>query len=196
MAWFRLGRRPCILVNHPDLIEYVLVKTSRNFVKPFAFRFTRAVLGNGLLTSEGSFWLRQRRLAAGAFQAERIAGYGPDMVAAAVRMLDAWRDGETRDIHADMMQVTLDIVARTLFGADVTDRRTTSASRCYLRCAALRVNFNRTIPLPGWIPTRGNRRSRAAVRGLNRVVRADHRPAPSRNEPAQRPAVDDAPRAR
>lgn len=168
---FRLGRRPCLLVNHPDLIESVLVKNSRNFVKPFAFRFTRAVLGNGLLTSEGSFWLRQRRLAAGAFQAERIAGYGPDMVSSAVRMLTNWRDGETRDIHADMMQVTLDIVARTLFGADVTEQSHEIGESLLLALRSFGANFSRRIPLPSWIPTSGNRKARAAVRGLNRVVR-------------------------
>ena len=64
---FRLGTKPCLLVNHPDLIDQILVKNSRNFKKPFAYRFTRPVLGNGLLTSEGDFWLRQRRLAAGRF---------------------------------------------------------------------------------------------------------------------------------
>jgi cytochrome P450 len=168
---FRLGRRPCLLVNHPDLIESVLVKNSRNFIKPFAFRFTRAVLGNGLLTSEGSFWLRQRRLAAGAFQAERIAGYGPDMVSAAVRMLTNWRDGETRDIHADMMQVTLDIVARTLFGADVAEQSHDIGESLLLAIRSFGTNFSRRIPLPSWIPTSGNRKARAAVRSLNHVVR-------------------------
>ena len=168
---FRLGRRPCLLVNHPDLIESVLVKNNRNFVKPFAFRFTRAVLGNGLLTSEGSFWLRQRRLAAGAFQAERIAGYGPDMVSCGMRMLANWRDGESRDIHADMMQVTLDIVARTLFGADVTEQSHEIGESLLLAIRSFGANFSRRIPLPNWIPTSGNRKARAAVRSLNQVVR-------------------------
>jgi cytochrome P450 len=183
VAGFCLGRRPCVLVSHPDLIESVLVKNNRNFIKPFAFRFTRAVLGNGLLTSEGDFWLRQRRLAAPAFRAERVAGYGPDMVAAAGRMLDTWHDGQTRDIHADMMQVTLDIVAQTLFGADVSDQshEVDVALRGVLR--SFSASFNRTIPLPRWLPTPGNRRARAAVRSLNQVVqrliderRSDQRP--------------------
>jgi len=159
-----------VLVNHPELIEAVLVKNSRNFIKPFAFRFTRPVLGNGLLTSEGDYWLLQRRLAAPAFRAERIAAYGPDMVAACRQAIDSWQDGQTRDIHADMMQLTLDIVARTLFGADVADEshEVEASLRGVLR--AFSNSFNRTIPLPNWIPTPGNRRARAAVRGLNRVV--------------------------
>jgi cytochrome P450 len=170
VAWFRLGRRPCVLVNHPDLIESVLVKNHRNFIKPFAFRFTRPVLGNGLLTSEGDFWRRQRRLAAPAFRGERIAEYAPDMVASALRMTDSWHDGETRDIHADMMQVTLDIVARTLFGADVRDEsdEVDVALRGVLR--SFSTSFNRAIPIPAWIPTPRNRQARAAVKGLNNVV--------------------------
>jgi cytochrome P450 len=167
---FRLGHRRAVLVNHPDLIEYVLVKHNKNFVKPFPFRFTRQVLGNGLLTSEGPFWLRQRRLAAGAFHQQQIAGYGGDMVAATERMLAGWHDGQQRDIHADMMQVTLDIVARTLFGADVTDQSHDIGESLLLALRSFSVNFGRVVPLPSWIPTRGNRRARAAVRGLNQVV--------------------------
>jgi cytochrome P450 len=170
ITYFRLGRRPCLLVNHPDLIEQIVVKQNRNFIKPFPFRYTRKVLGNGLLTSEGPFWLRQRRLAAGAFHAERIAGYGSDMVESTTRMLDGWQDGQTRDVHADMMQVTLDIVARTLFGADVTDQSHDIGESLLHALRSFSANFGRRLPLPSWIPTVGNRRAKAAVRGLNQVV--------------------------
>ena len=170
VASFRLGRRSCLLVSDPELVEQIVVKQSRNFIKPFPFRYTRQVLGNGLLTSEGPFWLRQRRLAAGAFNAERIAGYGSEMVGSTSRMLAGWQAGETRDIHADMMQVTLDIVARTLFGADVTDQSSHIGDSLLLALRSFSANFGRKIPLPAWIPTRGNRRARAAVRGLNEVV--------------------------
>lgn len=170
ITYFRLGRRPCLLVNHPDLIEQIVVKQNRNFIKPFPFRYTRKVLGNGLLTSEGPFWLRQRRLAAGAFHAERIAGYGGEMVESTTRMLDGWQDGQTRDVHADMMQVTLDIVARTLFGADVTDQSHDIGESLLHALRSFSNNFGRRLPLPSWIPTAGNRRAKAAVRGLNQVV--------------------------
>ncbi len=172
VVYFRLGRRPCVLVNHPELIESVLVKNSRNFIKPFAFEFTRPVLGNGLLTSEGDFWLRQRRLAAPAFRMERIVSYGPEMVDATTRMLALWRDGQTRDIHADMMSLTLDIVATTLFGADLSDesQNISVALKAVLR--SFSASFNRTIPWPNWIPTRRNRETRAAVARLNRIVQS------------------------
>ncbi len=170
ITYFRLGRRPCLLVNDPELIEQIVVKQNKNFVKPFPFRFTRHVLGNGLLTSEGQFWLRQRRLAAGAFHAPRINAYAPDMVDATVRMLAAWQDGQARDIHADMMQVTLDIVARTLFGTDITQRTHDIGESLLQALRSFSLNFGRRLPLPRWIPTAGNRRASAAVRGLNAVV--------------------------
>jgi cytochrome P450 len=167
---FRLWRRPCLLVNNPDLIEQIVVKQNKNFIKPFPFRYTRQVLGNGLLTSEGTFWLRQRRLAAGAFNAQRINTYGTDMVDATTRMLAGWQDGQQRDIHHDMMQVTLDIVARTLFGTDITERTQDIGESLLHALRSFSLNFGRGLPLPRWIPTAGNRRAQAAVRGLNEVV--------------------------
>src|SRR5713226_6382407 len=91
---FRLGIRRCVLVNHPDLIEEVLVTNARNFIKHFALRMSPVVLGRGLLTSEGDFWLRQRRLAQPAFSRHRIAAYGDVMVRYTERMLASWKDGE------------------------------------------------------------------------------------------------------
>src|SRR5947209_5625904 len=62
LAAFRLGNRRLMLASHPDLIEQVLVTDNRHYVKPYIYQFLRPVLGNGLLLSEGEFWLRQRRL--------------------------------------------------------------------------------------------------------------------------------------
>jgi cytochrome P450 len=78
----RLGGRPACLINHPDVIESVLVTHNAQFVKHSCFwRHVDAIFGNGLLTSEGDFWLRQRRLAQPAFHRERVASYGAVMVA-------------------------------------------------------------------------------------------------------------------
>jgi cytochrome P450 len=107
------------LFNHPDLIEYVLVSNNRNFIKDKGWRIPslRKLFGNGLLTSEGEFWIRQRRLAQPAFHRERIAAYGEVMVESTERMISHWRTGEIRDIHQEMMHLTLEIVVKTLFGA-------------------------------------------------------------------------------
>ncbi|MDQ3285789.1 MAG: cytochrome P450, partial [Actinomycetota bacterium] len=107
---------PVYLLNHPDHVEYVLVRNNRNFIKSRGERISLGFLGDGLLTSEGSFWRRQRRLAQPAFHRERISAYGEVMVESTDRMISGWRDGESRDVHRDMMRLTLEIVARTLFG--------------------------------------------------------------------------------
>jgi cytochrome P450 len=116
---FRIGGERYVLLNHPDLIRDVLVTHQRSFAKGRALEQARRLLGNGLLTSEGETHLRQRRLAQPAFHRDRVAGYGETMVRCAARARDRWRDGESIDMHAEMMRVTLAIVGKTLFDADV-----------------------------------------------------------------------------
>src|SRR5438105_353093 len=115
----RFGPRRVYIVAHPDLIEEVLVARSREVIKHFALRLNPLVLGNGLLTSEGDFWLRQRRLIQPAFQKSRIAAYAGDMLESAERVLGDWRPGEQRDVLVEMERIALSVAARTLFGADV-----------------------------------------------------------------------------
>ncbi len=109
-------------IYHPNEIEYVVSTNARNFKKPGTFRspFFQALVGNGLLTSEGDFWKRQRRLAQPAFHRQRINAYGEVMVEYAERMMSGWPEGDVRDIHRDMMRLTLEIVVKTLFNADVS----------------------------------------------------------------------------
>src|SRR5215831_16635065 len=108
-----------IFVNHPDLIEEVLVTHARKYFKGRILRANRHVFGEGLLTSEGDTWLRQRRLAQPAFHRARVASYGATMVEYAERAMRDWRGGETRDIHEAMMQITLQVVGKTLFNTDL-----------------------------------------------------------------------------
>ena len=107
---------------HPDDIEYVVSTGAKNFIKSRNQRsalFQRLV-GNGLLTSEGEFWKRQRRLAQPAFHRHRINAYAETMVDYAQRTIATWQNGEERDIHRDMMRLALEIVVKTLFNADVS----------------------------------------------------------------------------
>ena len=99
----RIVRRQAFLLSHPDHIGYVLLDNHRNFIKHRAFwRHTTALLGQGLVTSEGEFWRRQRHLAAPAFHTERIAAYGAIMVDYTEKLLANWQAGEVRDVHQDM----------------------------------------------------------------------------------------------
>ena len=169
----RLAHRTAYLLSHPDYIEYVLVTNNKNFVKhSFSWRHVRAMFGQGLLTSEGDFWLRQRRLAQPAFHRKRIASYGGVMVAYTERMLDEWCDGEVRNLHDDLMRVTLEIVTKVLFDGDVAkDVEAAAVGRALdalLEEAAVRLR--RPFYIPDSIPLPGNIRYRRSVRTMDELV--------------------------
>jgi cytochrome P450 len=166
----RLGWKPIVLVNHPDLVEEVLVTRNRHLHKHFALKLTRTTLGNGLLTSEDEFWRRQRKLVQPAFHRERIAAHAGVMVDLTERMLAGWADGQTRDVQADMTRLTLEIVAKTLFGAEIEGESAgaSAAMDTALRCFTERVG--RIFNAPEWVPTPVNLRLRRAVAHLDRII--------------------------
>ncbi|RUL87751.1 cytochrome P450 [Tautonia sociabilis] len=166
----RLGPRRIWALNHPELVEEVLVHQNRKFTKHFALKSAKPTLGEGLLTSEHDFWRRQRRLSQPAFHRDRIAGYGAVMVEAAERMLRGWADGQRRDAQADMMRLTLEIVTKTLFDAEIAR----GADRVADAMEILMVNFtrrvNRIVPLPRWLPVPENVRFRKAMAVVDRTI--------------------------
>ena len=116
---FKLGPQDMYLLNHPDYIRDVLVTNNRNFVKSRGLQMAKRFLGESLLTSEGEFHRRQRRLAQPAFHRQRINSYADAMIDHAFRTRERWQDEETLDIWQEMMRLTLSIVGKTLFDADV-----------------------------------------------------------------------------
>jgi cytochrome P450 len=116
---FKMGPQEIYLLNHPDYIRDVLVTNSRNFVKSRGLEMAKKFLGQSLLTSEGEFHRRQRRLAQPAFHRQRINAYASVMVEYARQTRERWREGETLDIAEEMMRLTLAIVGKTLFDAEV-----------------------------------------------------------------------------
>ncbi len=166
----RFAHRKLILVNHPDLVEEVLVTRNRQFIKHFALRMAKNTLGEGLLTSEGDFWRRQRRLSQPAFHREKVAGHARVMVEYAGRMLATWADGRRLDVQDAMMRLTLEIVAKCLFDADVAgdSADASAAMETVLRCFTARVG--RLIPLPDFVPTPENLRLRRAKKRLDRII--------------------------
>lgn len=116
---FKLGPQRIYLLNHPDYIRDVLVTNNRNFVKSRGLEVAKKFLGESLLTSEGEFHRRQRRLAQPAFHRQRINAYADVMTGYAVQTRERWRNGDTLDIAQEMMRLTLAIVGKTLFDADV-----------------------------------------------------------------------------
>jgi cytochrome P450 len=118
---FRMGPQQAFFINNPEYIRDIFVVNAEKFVKGRALQRAKTLLGNGLLTSEGEFHLRQRRMIQPAFHRTRIAEYARSMVDYGERLSNEWRDGDVRDIDREMMRLTLQIVAKTLFSADVTD---------------------------------------------------------------------------
>jgi cytochrome P450 len=158
-----------LLLNHPDHIEDVLVNHPRKFIRGRVLLANKRVFGRGLLTSDGDFWLRQRRLAQPAFHRARIAGYASTMVEYTERLLHEWQDGEERDIHAEMMRLTLQIVGKTLFDADV-ERDAQDIGKSMELLLELSANFRRTIFIPHWVPTPTNFRLERAIRQIEKVL--------------------------
>jgi cytochrome P450 len=115
----RVNGRPIVFLAHPDHVRDVMVTHQRRFVKGRGVERTKLLLGEGLLTSEGQAHLRQRRLAQPAFHRDRVAAYGDVMGAYARRRAASWRAGATVDVHREMMELTLAVAGKTLFGADV-----------------------------------------------------------------------------
>lgn len=118
---FKIGKIPAFFINHPDLIRDLLVTNHSKFMKGRALQRAKGLIGEGLLTSEKEFHLRQRRMIQPAFHRNRINEYAKAMIEYGEKMAGEWRDGETRDIDKEMMRLTLQIVGKTLFGANVED---------------------------------------------------------------------------
>jgi cytochrome P450 len=166
----RFANMRFVLLNRPDAIEEVLVKQAKSFVKNVTEPVWWALLGNGLLLSDGKFWMRQRRMMQPAFHRARIAEYGRLMVNYAERRLAVWRDGEIRDVHDDMMGLTLEVVAKTLFDTDVAEQAPAVGRALETVLAEFSRQILQPLPLPLSVPTPGNRRFRRAVAELDAII--------------------------
>ncbi len=172
VVWARFGPRVVVFLNHPDLVEEVLVNQNRKFIKHYRLRDATRTLGQGLLISEGEFWRGQRKLAQPAFHRERIAAYGQLMVQLTERMLLGWANGQVRDAQDAMMRLTLEIVAKTLFDAEIGgDSAEVSAAMDTLMQAFV-VRTASLVSPPHWFPTPMNIRVERAIRRLEQILRS------------------------
>lgn len=169
VSGMRIGKFRSLFINHPDLIEDVLVNNSRKYHKGRILQANKYLFGEGLLTSEGDFWLRQRRLTQPAFHRARVSAYAATMAEYTEQLIATWRNGQERDIHEEMMQLALRIVGKTLFDADVTrDAKEVGETLDILLHIA--ANFGRTILVPLWVPTPRNIRAKLGIKRLEKVI--------------------------
>lgn len=168
---FRVLHRRLHLLNHPDHFRHVLVDAAKIYEKQTrGYHHLRRVVGNGLLTSEGEFWLRQRRIAQPAFHRNRIAAFAETMVREAEREAATWGDGEVRDVAASMMRATLAIVGWTLLSRDLTGAASAVGDALSVGLEHVMWRVRTPWALPEAIPTARNRRFVRAVEALDRVV--------------------------
>jgi cytochrome P450 len=151
--YYRAGWIHVYFLNHPNLIEFVLVRHHQNFRKDRVIQNSRWFFGNGLLTSEGEHWKRQRRLSQPAFHRDRIALYAGLMTNYAEQMLSLWQDGTVIDAHQEMMRLTLRIVVRALFDVEAEETEEISRSlnvmmRNSTGARLLLPPFFRQLPVP------------------------------------------------
>jgi cytochrome P450 len=161
---------PTYILQNPEHIEHVLVARHRHYIKDKLQRqlLGGRLLGKGLLTNDGDSWLRQRRLMQPAFHRQRLATYGLVMAEHARRMLASWRDGEVRDVYADMMRLTLGIVIKSLFDLEVEGEAEAvgpALGRVMEHFASVQC-----LVFPEWLPTPENLGYRAAVERMDTFV--------------------------
>ena len=177
----RVVNHHAYILSHPRDIETVLVSKSSNFIKSVFLRESRALFGDGLLTSESTLWQRQRRILQPAFQHDHVLAYTRTMAESTARMLATWQDGEERDVHQDMTRLTMEIVAKVLFGEEFS-------ADAELACEAFALFFKQyderfgLYLIPEWVPTPDNIRYRRAIKRLDEIVlRIIRRKAASHN---------------
>ena len=170
VVFFSFFTSPLCLLIHPRDIEYVLVTNQSNFVKSRDYRVLAQILGNGLLTSEGEIWQGQRKLVQPAFRHENIIAYGKLMVDCTERMLQGWQDGKTRDVHTEMMRLTLEIIARALFGARISEKAAAISGAVQVMMEQFTRHANLSFIIPEKLPVPISFALRRGVRPLDDAV--------------------------
>jgi len=170
----------------PEYIKHILVNNNRNYIKDPATRKLSLLLGNGLLTSEGDFWRRQRRIAQPAFHKKRIEMMTERMIAETEAMLKNWDKKpaeEVFDLSDEMMVLTSSIAAKSLFGADLENNL--EIGKALSVCIRfITAAFRKIIMTPRWIPTRSNLKFNQAEKILDQSIQkiVDQRRAQSQDE--------------
>ena len=145
ISYFKLGRQQHVyLINNPDYIEKVLINDHRNFKKGKRLQTAKAILGEGLVTSEGDFHNSQRRLIQPIFHPKQIITYSNIMTDYATRIRDRWKDGDTLDIQQEMMQLTLGIICKSVLNYDIESEEASQVSKALTTCR----NYSKRLQNP------------------------------------------------
>ncbi|MEZ0312254.1 MAG: cytochrome P450 [Myxococcota bacterium] len=160
--------RTAYLVTDPEILEQLLLRDHHVFTKSALVRDLRYLLGDGLLTSEGEHWKRVRKLASPPLTKRAISAYADDMVDDAARFIDELTLDVPRDVHQDFMQLTLQIVTRTLFGASLPPGAE-QVSVALHSAMDYFLHYSRSMKrlIPKWLPIPAHLRMRRAVKTID-----------------------------
>jgi cytochrome P450 len=189
VAHYSFMGTPIVFINDPRYIQSVLVHDAHHFVKERTVRRMKILIGEGLITSDDPIHIRQRRIAAPAFHRQRIAAYAGQIVSIAAHHRDQWQPGQTIDIAAASMALSLEIVARTLFDTEVTpdirainDEVNTIMHLYNFIVAFPRVESVLHLPIPGIMKFRKSKGRLDAI--VNRLI-TEHRKAAANTPPGE-----------
>ena len=171
IAQFQILNFKLYILSNPDHVQEFFVKKKHHFVKADRSRENlRNLTGDGLLTSVGDYHMSQRKMVQPALHATRIHAYADTMVDITEAMLEKWQVGDERNIHHDMMLITMEIVSRTLFDTDVMDDAIAVGEAIMYLQENARRNFVPVFELPSWIETPSRKKAKAARATIDNVI--------------------------
>ncbi|HVO44378.1 MAG TPA: cytochrome P450, partial [Aggregatilineales bacterium] len=171
IAQFYVGPVPLVVVSHPDLAREVLVTQAAKFSKnEYTKRVLAPYIGLGLFTSEGDFWKHQRHLMQPMFHTRYIGHYAETMVAYADDLARIWQDGEVRAIDKEMSQLTMRVIGKSLFDADVNNDGAAIGELITHSLKLIEEELQAVFTLPAWVPTRFHRGTRYVAAEQNALI--------------------------
>lgn len=170
--WVKSPIRKIAVLNDPECVRHVLQENNRNYVKSFGYDPLKLLLGNGLLTSEGDFWRKQRRMAQPGFHKEKLAAIVDTMITCTGQMLLRWEklEGVELNVSAEMNRIALDIVSKSLFISNVEDEIDKISTWVTVAIEQGAERIRNPFKIPTWIPTPSNLKQNKAITVLDEVI--------------------------
>lgn len=166
----RLADKKAILISKPEYIQQIL-RERDTFHRSNTLKSLYALLGKGILTSEGETWFRQRRLSQPIFHKKRINNYGEVMVEYSEKMVANWEDGQILDIQTQMMRLSFDIVMKTIFNRDASEQQAGDVAKAMnISAKWLLAQIQSLVPIPAQVPTPGNISYLSSIKKLDKYI--------------------------
>ncbi|TKD72106.1 cytochrome P450 [Pseudalkalibacillus hwajinpoensis] len=170
VAHFRFGPQKVYLLTNPATVKQIMLNKEYAFAKSKNFRQLEPFVGKGLLTSEGELHRKQRQLIQPLFRADEVQRYGEEMVSLTDTYCRSFKDGETRLITRDMMNITLAVISKTMFSMELFETHETVGKPIDLALEIVTKRIRSLLKIPLSIPTKDNKQFNHSVQTLDRVI--------------------------